>query len=93
MDKSNKRIVANVQRVCMELDAAFVKEKNWMTKLEWISVTNRFRALASCLAKLQVLTLLPLLPCLYCISVIFEKLLLNVYCRRQGKVKQNDNNK
>lgn len=38
----------------MEFDAAFAKGKAWMRKLEWVKVSNQFKAMAECLAKLVV---------------------------------------
>ena len=58
-EKSNKRVVGDAKRACMELEAAFVKGKNWINKVEWVGVTDRFRALANCLAKLEVLPCCP----------------------------------
>lgn len=47
----------DVRQSCHEFEAALVKGKAWLNSLQWVTVGNRFKAMASALAKLQVRSL------------------------------------
>ena len=54
MARSNKVVKPDVIQACQELEAAFIKGRAWVNTPSWVTVTNHFRAMSTCLCKLQV---------------------------------------
>ena len=50
--RSNKAVHEDVRQSCHEFEAALVKGKAWLNSLQWVTVGNRFKAMASAMAKL-----------------------------------------